>query len=98
MGRDVYTLSDALQFGQIVLVQCSACAVKRYYDPADLIRLMGDLPTHMVDRQMKCERCSTRDHLRVDIQRLSAADRQTIKLRRIDSIRWVRRIIWRDEP
>lgn len=41
MDRDVYTLSDAHQLGQIVLVRCSACAVKRYYDPADLIRLMG---------------------------------------------------------
>lgn len=51
----------------------------------------------MDDRRMKCERCTTRDHLRVDIQKLVAADRQTIKLRCIASIRWVRRIIWRDE-
>jgi hypothetical protein len=76
MSRDTYTLSDAHQFGQLITVKCSACAVKRYYDPSDLIGLMGDVPTHYVDRRMKCERCGTKDHLRVDIQRLSAADDQ----------------------
>ena len=97
MGRDTYTLADAHQFGQLVIVRCSACAVRRHYDPSDLIRLMGDLPTHMVDRKMKCERCGTADHLRVDVARLSAAERQTIKLRRVKAVRWVRRIVWEDE-
>ena len=78
-----WTLSKAHDSGQLVRVTCVHCSVKRWYAPADLQRLLGDIPA---------------DAIRMaSFERPSAAERQAIKLRRLAEVRTVRKVIWRDE-
>ena len=74
---------------------CVHCSVRRWYAPADLERLLDDIPTDAI--RMRCERCKKTEWIRASFERLFAAERQAIKLRRLAEIRMVRQVIWRDE-
>jgi hypothetical protein len=67
--------------------------VKHWYAPADLQRLLGDIPAI----QMRCERCRKTEWIRASFERPCATERQAIKLRRLAEVRTVRKVIWRDE-
>lgn len=92
------TLNKAHEVGQLVRAQCANCYIKRYYLPADLITILGrgDVPYWAIEHQMRCERCR-RKEIVIDVVFLSAAERMTIRVRRLAEIRMVRKIIWRDE-
>jgi hypothetical protein len=90
-----WTLSKAHDSGQLVRVGCVHCSVKRWYAPADLQWLLGDIPADAI--RMRCERCKKTEWIRASFERPSAAERQAIKLRRLAEVRTVRKVVWRDE-
>jgi hypothetical protein len=69
--------------------------LKRWYMPADLQRLLGDIPADAI--RMRCERCRKTEWIRASFERPTAAERQTIKLRRLAGIKMVRKVIWIDD-
>lgn len=97
MSRDVFTLSDSYRLGQVISVSCGSCRRKHYYDPQDLVHLMGDQPLHNVRHKMVCDQCRTGEYLRTDTVGANAAERQSIRLRRLKRIKWVPRVEWVDE-
>jgi hypothetical protein len=97
-GREkpsAWTLSKADESGQVVRISCVHCHLKRWYAPADLQQLLGDIPAGAI--RMRCERCRKTEWIRASFERPSAAERQAIKLRRLAGIKMVRKVIWRDE-
>jgi predicted RNA-binding Zn-ribbon protein involved in translation (DUF1610 family) len=97
MARDEFTLLDSVKFGHTVAIRCHLCRRQHYYDPADFIRLFGNIGCRQVTERMTCEKCGTGEHLKATFELLPALKRQQIRLRRIKEIRQVRRVIWRDE-
>ncbi len=78
-----------------MLVRCYNCFTKRWFEPADLIKLMGDLDTDELDGKMVCVKCGT-NSTRGETRSLTARERQTIRVRRLKEIKMVRRVIWTD--
>lgn len=96
MGRDTFTLTDAVRMGHVVRIRCQRCRRQHNYLPADLLHLLGEQACHGVHHRMRCERCRTGDHLRADFHIPTPEDRQTMVFRRIKAIRFVRHVVWED--
>lgn len=92
-----WKLSNAHETGQLVLVRCGICNVKRWYQPGDLRDIFGDVEAELVGGKMSCERCGKNDFMHAETQSPSARERQSIRVRRLAEIRTIRRVIWRDE-
>ncbi|RUW19735.1 hypothetical protein EN858_11400 [Mesorhizobium sp. M4B.F.Ca.ET.215.01.1.1] len=90
-------LSNAHEIGQLVLVRCGLCNVKRWYQPDDLMTIFGDIEPGLVGSKMRCERCGKNEFMHAETQSPSALERQGIRVRRLAEIRTVRRVVWRDE-
>jgi hypothetical protein len=92
-----WKLSNAHEIGQLVLVRCGLCNVKRWYQPSDLREIFGDIEAELVGNKMICKRCGKNEYMHVETQNPSARERQGIRVRRLSEIRMVRRVVWRDE-
>lgn len=92
----IWLLSEAHASGQLVRVSCRCRAGDRYYEPADLIQIFGDVDVNRLDRTMKCERCG-RQELDVDVRLPAAMDRAKIKVRRLVEIKIRKLPVWRIE-
>ncbi|TIS90620.1 MAG: hypothetical protein E5W89_12060 [Mesorhizobium sp.] len=92
-----WTLSNAHDIGQLVLVRCGLCNVKRWYQPSDLRDIFGDIEAEQVGSKMTCERCGKNDFMHAETINPTAGERQGIRVRRLTEIRVVRRVVWRDE-
>ncbi|NGO54628.1 hypothetical protein [Allomesorhizobium camelthorni] len=90
-----WTLSKAHDAGELVRVRCAHCNIVRHYYPTDLQKLAGDLPAAAI--QMRCEKCGKTEWMRATFERLSAAERQAIRVRRLAGVKMVRKVIWQDE-
>src|SRR5262245_48494106 len=92
-----WTLSKAHDAGQLVRVRCQHCNIRRYYEPADLQRLIGDVGVDQVAGGMRCENCHKTEWLAATFCHLSGAERAAVHVRRLAKIKMVRRVTWRDE-
>lgn len=90
-----WALANADQSGQIVRVECYHCSITRHYYPADLQALLGNVQPGGI--RMRCEKCRKTDWIQASFVRLSAAERQAIRMRKLVEVRMVRKVIWQDE-
>ena len=98
MGRRrEQTLSEAHRVGQLARVTCHFCHVTRHFEPADLERLLGDVPFHALLDRMRCEKCRRRDYLVAVLTIPTAEERLNTGVRRLVDVRYMRRVTWRDE-
>lgn len=94
-GLPPLMLSDAVRNGSLLKLRCVGCSPARWYHPADLIQLFGNIPALNIERKMKCPACG--GHPFVEVKSLSAEERLQIKVRRLHRTWWVRRVVWREE-
>lgn len=92
-----WKLSNAHEIGQLVLVRCGLCNVKRWYQPSDLREIFGDIEANLVGSRMSCDRCGKNEFINAETQSPSARERQGIRVRRLAEVRMVRKVVWRDE-
>lgn len=98
MGRRIeQTLGQAHLAGQLVRVTCQYCHITRHFTPVDLERLLGDAPFSSVLGSMRCEKCRRCDYLVGALVIPTAEERATLRVRRLVNVRYLRRVIWRDE-
>jgi len=90
-------LSKAHDDGDLIRVYCSVCRLTRVYLPSDLIKVAGDIPPRRLERQMRCQKCKSKDYLTATNWRPTAQERVGLRIRRLVEIRTVRKVIWRDE-
>jgi hypothetical protein len=90
-----WTLSKSHDASELVRAWCAHCNIRHHYYPAELRRLAGDVPAAAI--RMRCTKCGSTEWMRVTFECLTAAERQTIRVRRLVGIRMVRKVIWRDE-
>jgi hypothetical protein len=95
--RPLHPLSVADQIGQIARVSCQFCRITRHYSPGDLVQLIGDVGIDRVQHRMRCEKCGRSDYLVARLILPTELERQSIKLRRLDKVWWVKKVSWRDE-
>jgi hypothetical protein len=93
-----YTLRDARENRSLAHIRCCYCKRESYYRMEDLEKLFGNIEVDDVVRgKVRCSRCGNRHTLEIRTAHPSAAEMQTIVIRRIDRIEYVRRVTWRDE-
>ncbi len=92
-----WRLSNAHAVGQLARIRCGHCRISRYYEPADLQQLFGDVEIDQVVRRMRCERCGLQDYLNATLEMPTALERTSIRIRRLAGVRMVRKVVWRDE-
>lgn len=91
-------LSDAHASRQYVKVKCGLChGAARYYYPADLVRLLGDVPVLSLRDVMRCEKCGRRQYLDIDVLSASAAERATFRVRRLVEVKVKKLPVWRED-
>lgn len=90
-------LSDAHAWGHHIRVRCSACRITRFFLPEDMLTLFGDIEVHHVERKLHCDRCGGKDYVSATGVSLAANQKAGMTLRRLERIKMVRRVIWRDE-
>lgn len=89
-------LSHAHADRQYIKVKCGVCfGPARHYYPADLIRLIGDVPILSLRREMRCEKCGHKEYLDIDVLSASAAERATV--RRLVEVKVRKLPIWRED-
>ena len=84
--REPHTLWHCISSRMTMIITCSACNRRRYYDPNDLLRVMGNVESRCVADRMRCETSKTGDFLCVDYRIMSAQERQAVRLRRLKEI------------
>ncbi|WP_127523655.1 hypothetical protein [Mesorhizobium sp. Z1-4] len=95
-GLPPYRLSAARDQGALFKAVCYCGSGRaRWYVPADLITLFGDIDCSSVGALMRCESC--REPMRVAVQHPTAGERQAIRVRRLERVWTVRRAKWRVE-
>lgn len=92
-GLPPFMLSAAAKNGSLVKASCVGCSPPRWYLPADMIRLFGDIPAINLERKMRCRACGADMDVRVTSP--LPEERQKIRLHRLDKVWWVRRASWR---
>lgn len=90
-------LRNAHDAGQLVLVRCQHCNIKRWYQPGDLIKLFGNAEVDQLTGAMVCVKCGLKEYILAESESLTARERMNIRVRRLAGIRMVRRVIWEDE-
>jgi len=98
-GREVaaWTLRKAHDAGQVVKISCSHCHIRRFYKPAEMREVAGNLSADQMRHKVRCEKCRKKDYMDVEFVRLTGQEAQDVRFRRLVEIRWERRVIWRDE-
>lgn len=94
--RGSFTLADAHRLGYLVRIHCRYCKTQRHYVPDDLRKVFGSIEVHDVPYQMRCAKCRNTHTLDIETLPPSAAERQTLVIRRVEKIYYVRKVIWRD--
>jgi hypothetical protein len=80
----------------MVRVECLRCSLARHYLPEDLLKLVGDVEADNVAVDMRCQRCHEKDRLEAAYVSLSGMEREGVKVRRLVSVKMVRRVTWAD--
>lgn len=93
--RKAYLLSDAKRDGMLVRIRCNYHKIQRWYVPDDLRQIFGDIDVDSIMRRMRCDQC--RNFVDVKGEILSATERRTIRVRRLERMRYVARPVWRDD-
>jgi hypothetical protein len=88
------TLSQAHELGYYLRTSCGRCRRKYVYDPGDLVRLFGDVNAASVAARSTCAGCRSREFFIVEFWYPTGAEKVGLKVRRLVSVRWVRRIVW----
>ncbi len=94
--NDGLFLHRAQQLGLVIRVTCNFCRQVRYYDPGDMRLLLGDVEIDGLRRRLKCEECGRPDYMEVEGRNMAASEKEGKVLRRLHSIRIVRRPVWKD--
>jgi hypothetical protein len=98
-AKNRYLLSDAERNGSFAHMRCRYCKTGRYYLLSDLRKIFGNIECdHVTDNHVwRCMNCRKTHTIDITLAYPSALERQTMKVRRLDRIEYVRRIFWRDE-
>ncbi len=91
-------LSDAQRLGLVIHVSCAYCRTTRYYDPADMRMLLGNVEVDKLRARLKCEDCGKRDYVEVIGRDLPAFEKNGKTMRKLSSIQIIRRPVWKDVP
>ncbi|KUM26705.1 hypothetical protein AU467_20485 [Mesorhizobium loti] len=56
-----WTLTHAHDAGQVAGIRCARCNVTRYYKPAELREVIGNVTIDEVRDKVRCQKCGSRE-------------------------------------
>ncbi len=93
----LWTLKEARDQGQILVITCNFCRVTHRYLPDDLVKLCGDITLDRVLTRFKCEGCGKKHYLRMELHFPNGSEYGHLEIRRLTDIRTVTIPIWADD-
>ncbi|MEI9408122.1 hypothetical protein [Mesorhizobium salmacidum] len=82
--------------GQVALIRCRNCNIKRFFKPAELREVYGNVPIETLRGRMTCQMCRTSESIDAELLHLVGEESVSVRYRRLVGIKFVR-VIWRDE-
>lgn len=94
-----YTLADAARNSSHARLRCRYCKTERWYLVEELVEAFGSIECDdlVYGRRWRCRKCGMEDTIEMSLENPPAAKLQEIRLRRLDGIVNIRRVLWRDE-
>jgi hypothetical protein len=92
-----WTLTHARDAGQVAGIRCARCSITRYYKPAELREVIGNVSIDEVRDKVRCQECKSGEWMSAQLFHPTGEQAHTIRYRRLVEIRWEKRVIWRDE-
>ena len=91
-----WTLENAYEQGQLLVVTCSFCRVTHRYLPEDVIKLLGNTTLDKVLCRFRCERCSKKNYMALNLHSPHGDEYGQLDIKRLRDIKTVRVPIWTD--
>ena len=89
-------LSECHDLGLVVWMRCNFCrGDARFYEPADLEKLLGDVELDSLRGKLRCAGCERDEYLDVGKRRIAELERTGTVIRRL--VRIQRRPVWRED-
>ncbi len=92
----VWTLREAADHGQIIVITCDLCRITHNYLPADLDILCGDQRPDRLLCRFRCEGCG-KTSLRMTLHVPHGSEFGVLKIRRLKHVRTIKVPIWSDD-
>lgn len=89
-------LSVADRTGEYLRARCHICRTTKLYLPADIMKITGDVGIYQLEAMSHCTKCGDPE-LDLEFWKPAGAQMASLKIRRLVSIKWVRKLEWRDE-
>ena len=89
-------MSSAVELGQFIKITCQHSRVTHRYDPADLIKVLGDVPFLNIQENFHCSKCGKRGYMSAGLETPCARERVSMTARRLVEIRTVQKPVWKD--
>lgn len=89
-------MSRFSELGHLIKISCTWCRTSHFYDPADMITLLGDVPLLNIEINFRCSGCGKKEYMMSDVEFPPARERIGLTVRRLVEVRTVRRPIWKD--
>jgi hypothetical protein len=90
-----WSLEEAREVGQILVVRCGLCNTTRRFLPDDILKLRNN--TTITRLRFICQECNQRDYMDVSVYLPSRSEIGTLAVRRLATIKEVKVPVWRDE-
>lgn len=84
--------------GRLAQIRCRYCKAERYFRLEDLITAFGNIEVDDViyQNRWRCTNCDQTDTLEINLGDPPAAKMQTMIVKRIERITYLRKVIWKD--
>jgi len=89
-----WTLQDAADAGQLLVVTCQYCNTTRRYRPRDILQFRDNLSLDRLVRKFRCERCNRRDYMHLEVHHPYGEDFGKLVVRRLVKVETVKVPVW----
>lgn len=78
-----WTLTQTQDAGQVAGIRCARCSVTRYYKPAELREVIGNVTIDEVRVKVRCQECESREWMNAQLFHPTGEQAHTIRYRRL---------------
>ncbi|TCU26503.1 hypothetical protein EV130_104114 [Rhizobium azibense] len=91
-----WTLLDAADAGQLLVITCQYCNATRCYTPRDILQLRNNMSLDRLVSKFRCERCNRRDYMHLHVHHPNSQDFGKLVVRRLVKVKTVKVPVWED--
>ncbi|KQV27480.1 hypothetical protein ASC97_03610 [Rhizobium sp. Root1203] len=91
-----WSLTNAAEAGQVIVVTCHHCRITHRYLPQDLLQFRDDVSLDRLSRHFRCERCGNGRYIVLKVHDPFGADFGNLPIRRLEKVQIKKVPVWKD--